>query len=90
MDSSTGQDNKRKNIGFSILAGIGYAMGGLLLGTAIPALAIYWFFEVGTGMCFETCFFGIYFLSAFIGLCIALVVGIVTGRKTFKRLSEKK
>jgi len=90
MESSTGQDNKRRNKGLSILAGIGFATAGLLLGTAIPALAIYLFFEVGTGMCFESCFFGMYFLAPFIGLCIALIVGIVGGIRIYKRLSDKK
>jgi hypothetical protein len=90
MDLSADQANKRKNTSFSILAGIGYGIGSLILGTVIPASAIYLFFEIGTGMCFETCFFGVYFLSPFIGLCIALIAGIVGGRRTFKRLSEKK
>lgn len=90
MDASNNQNNRRKNIGLSILAGIGYGIGGLLLGTIIPATVVYLFFEVGTGMCFETCFFGMYFLSPFIGLCIALIAGIVGGRRIYKRLSEKK
>lgn len=90
MDFSTVQNNSRKNIGLSILAGIGYAFGGLLLGTIIPATIIYLFFTSGPdGSCFETCFFGMYFLSPFVGLCIALIVGIVGGRRTYKRLSAK-
>ena len=56
MALSADQANKRKNTSFSILAGIGYGIGSLILGTAILASAIYLFFEIGTGMCFETCF----------------------------------
>jgi len=90
MDPSRSQNSNRKNISISILAGIGYAIGGLLVGTTISAIAWYLFFEASTGMCFESCAFSIYAISPITGLVIALIVGIVGGRRIYKRLSTKK
>lgn len=89
MDVSNSQNNREKNFTLGVLAGIGYALGGFLVGTIIPAIILYIFFEASTGICFETCFFAIIGFSPIVGLVTALIVGIGGGKRTYKRLSAK-
>ena len=86
MDSSTDQNMKRKNVGFGILAGIGFAVGGFIVGTIITGLMIALFF--GSWSCLD-CIYIIVFYSPIVGLLIAVTVGVIGGRRTYKRLSEK-
>jgi amino acid permease len=89
MDSSNDQNNKEKNIWLSILAGIGCAVGGFVVGTIITSIIVYMYFNRGSSNCYDSCFFGIVVFSPIVGLVTALIVGFFGGRRTYKRFSEK-
>ena len=89
MESSTGNENKGRNILNSILSGLGYAIGGFLGGAVATFLLIYIFFslfgtftEVGPMMAIT--------LSPIVGVLTAVIVGIRSGTRTYKRFSEQK
>jgi len=86
MDSSNGQNSKAKNIRASILTGIGYAIGSFVAGIIVEWMIVVFFLQyVGdsAGMIFMV------FLFVLVVL-LSVVVGIVGGRRTYKRLFEKK
>jgi hypothetical protein len=91
MDPLISQNQNKKNIGLSILAGVGFAVGVFLASTYLTGIAIYTFWDKwGSSGCFETCAFMIIGFSPIVGLVIALVGGIAGGRRIHKRLSAKK
>ncbi len=87
MDPSTGQNNNKKNIVLSVLAGIGFAIVSFIITTLVVGATIYALSEMGESYCFESCAFMIMGISPAIGLVIALIVGVVGGRRIYKRLS---
>ena len=92
MDSSAGQNTKRKNVALSILQGFVLAVVGFVIGTVLTLgvglglvsllnLIFHAFYEVVPSL--------VIVLSPVVGVLTAVVMGIRSGRQTYKRLSEK-
>ena len=84
MDTSTGQKNKRKIIVRSILAGIGCAIGGFLVGTVVTFILLNDFFgspDMGIIIALV--------VSPIIGVLTAIFPGILGGLWVYKRLSTR-
>ena len=78
-----------KIIGLSIVAGIGFAIVGFVLGAIITAILLYAVFEIGSSTCFEGCGLIIMGFSPIMGLLMASIIGVDGGRRMYKRLSKK-
>ncbi len=94
MDSSNSQNNKRKNIALSILTGVGYGIGGFIVGGLLTeGLALLFFSLIGfcdfIGQnCGEMALF-VTVLIAFVGgLVTAIKLGISGYRRSYTRLSK--
>lgn len=84
MDSATGQINKGKIIGLSILAGIGCAIVGFLAGTVVTFVLLNDYFgSPDMGIMIAVV------VSPIIGVLTAILPGILGGWWLYRRLSAK-
>jgi uncharacterized membrane protein len=90
MESQTNKENKPKNIGLSILAGMGIGIGTFLLGTVLIGVLGLFLFGIIMPSCWESCPLMVIMVSPVIGGVIGIIAGIVGGLRTHKRLSETK